>query len=400
MDARRRRGRPAAARCLLLLLALLAMVPLAQAAPRIGVATMQPGEIFFERFGHNAIVVDDPALGGPVSYNFGFFDLDEPGFVGNFVRGDMHYMLVALPLRDDLAYYREVGRGVTIQWLDLGDREATALAAALAENARPENARYRYDYFLDNCSTRVRDALDRALGGALQRQLAGRSRGNTFRGDAVRLASPAPWMWLGFDLGLGPAADRPNALWQDAFVPMRLAAALDEARGSDGRPLVAATETLVPHRLPPEPPDAPRPWWPWLLAGLAVAVALRMLGARKAAAVAGIALPFWSLCGVLGLLLAFLWGFTDHRFAWANQNLLLLSPLCLLLLPGGWRIARGRPAGALFHGVAWLVALGALLALFLHWLPVLPQRNAHWIALLLPIHAALAWTLARPARTH
>lgn len=381
----------------LLILLLLGVFP-AMAQPRIGVATMQPGEIFFERFGHNAIVVDDPAAAGPVSYNFGFFDLDEPGFVGNFIRGEMHYRLVALPLHDDLAYYREVGRGVTVQWLDLSDTEAASLAAALAENAKPENARYRYDYFLDNCSTRVRDAIDRALGGELQRQLASRSRGNTYRADAVRLASPAPWMWLGFDLGLGPSADRPNALWQDAFVPMRLASALDESRRPDGRPLVLETGTLVPHRLPPEPPEAPRPWWPWLLAGAAIAVALRLSGRRAPAAVAGIALPFWSLCGVLGLLLVFLWGFTEHRFAWANQNLLLLPPLCLLLLPGGWRIMRGRDAGPFFRGVAWLVSLGALLALFLHWLPVLPQRNAHWIALLLPIHAALAWTLARHAR--
>ena len=381
-----------------LLLVLLLAASLAQAAPRIGVATMQPGEIVFERFGHNAIVVDDPALGLPVSYNFGFFDLDEPGFTANFIRGDMHYRLVALPLQDDLAYYREVGRGVTIQWLDLSDDEAASLAAALAENAKPENARYRYDYFLDNCSTRVRDALDGALDGALQRQLAGRSRGNTYRGDAVRLASPAPWMWLGFDLGLGPSADRPNALWQDAFVPMRLAAALDEVRRPDGRPLVAATETLLPHRLAPEPPEAPRPWWPWLLAGLAIAVALRWLGARAPAIVAGLALPWWTLCGVLGLLMLFLWGFTEHRFGWANQNLLLLPPLCLLLLPGAWRIVRGRAAGRCFRIVAWLVAAGAVLALFLHWLPVLPQRNAHWIALLLPIHVALAWTLAVPAR--
>ena len=392
-----RGGTPLAA-LLALLLPWLAFPAMAQV--RIGVATMQPGEIFFERFGHNAIVVDDPALAGPVSYNFGFFDMDEPDFTGNFIRGDMRYRLVALPLQDDLAYYREVGRGVSIQWLDLDDAEAIALAAALAENAKPENARYRYDYFLDNCSTRVRDALDHALGGLLKRQLASRSRGNTYRGDAVRLASPATWMWLGFDLGLGPAADKPNALWQDAFVPMRLAQSLDEARRGDGRPLVASTEVLVAHRLPPEPPEAPRPWWPWLLAGAAIALALHMLGRRSRAWVAGIALPFWSLSAAIGLVLAFLWGFTDHRFAWANQNLLLLSPLCLLLLPGGWRIARGRAAGALFRAVAWLVALAALLALFLHWLPVLPQRNVHWIALLLPIHLALASTLARraPAR--
>ncbi|TWT18554.1 DUF4105 domain-containing protein [Luteimonas marina] len=381
-----------------LLLVLTLATSLAQAAPRIGVATMQPGEIFFERFGHNAIIVDDPAFAEPVSYNFGYFDMDEPDFVGRFVRGDMRYRLVALPLSQDMAYYREVGRGVSVQWLDLSDDEAARLAMALAENAKPENAVYRYDYFTDNCSTRVRDALDAALGGTLQRQLAGRSRGNTFRGDAVRLASPAPWMWLGFDLGLGPAADRPNALWQDAFVPMRLADALAGLHRDDGRPLVTGTEQLLPHRLPPEPPEAPRRWWPWLLAGIAIAIALRALGQHRPAALAAIALPFWTLCGVLGGLMLFLWGATEHRFAWANQNLLLLSPLCLLLLHGGWRIARDRAPGAVFRTAAWVVAFGAVVALFLHWLPVLPQRNVHWICLLLPIHAALAWTLGQGSR--
>ncbi|HKN79642.1 MAG TPA: hypothetical protein VJW16_10810, partial [Lysobacter sp.] len=61
------------------------------ASPRIGVLTMQPGEVFFERFGHNAIVVDDPAAPTPISYNFGFFDLGEAGFIGRFVKGEMQY---------------------------------------------------------------------------------------------------------------------------------------------------------------------------------------------------------------------------------------------------------------------------------------------------------------------
>ena len=375
-----------------MLLALLATLPL-HAAPRIGVATMQPGEIFFERFGHNAIVVDEPALGEPVSYNFGYFDMEEPDFVSRFVRGDMRYRLVALPLSQDMAYYREVGRGVSVQWLDLDPAQARGLAAALADNALPENAVYRYDYFTDNCSTRVRDALDAALGGALQRQLASRSRGNTYRGDAVRLASPAPWMWLGFDLGLGPSADRPNSLWEDAFVPMRLADALSGMRLEGGRPLVSSTEQLLPHHLPPEPPEAPRSWWPWLLAGLALALGALALQRRRPALLAGGAFAFWTLGGLLGLVMVFLWGFTEHRFAWANHNLLLLSPLSLLLLAGGWRIARGRDGGALFRALLWALATAAVIALFLHLLPVLPQRNAHWIALLLPVHLALAWTL-------
>jgi hypothetical protein len=378
----------------LLLPWLLAASAATMAAPRIGVATMQPGEIFFERFGHNAIVVDDPAAAGPVSYNFGYFDMEEPDFFERFVRGEMRYMLVALPLEQDLAYYRDVGRGVSLQWLDIDDAAAVELAAALEINARPENARYRYDYFLDNCSTRVRDGLDRALGGALRTQLETRSQGNTFRSEAVRLASPAPWMWLGFDLGLGPEADQPNSLWRDAFVPMRLADALRRARRPDGRPLVVEEVELLPHRVSPEPAEFPRPWPAWLLTGLVLAAGLLWLGRRnRVALVAAVALPWWAVGGLLGTTMAYLWGFTAHHFAWGNLNLLLTSPLGLALLPGAWRMARGRPAGRTFRWLLALVAGLALLAPFLSWLPAQPQRNTHWIALLLPIQLAFASVL-------
>ncbi|MDQ2702951.1 MAG: DUF4105 domain-containing protein, partial [Pseudomonadota bacterium] len=141
-------------------------------APRIGVMTMQPGEIFFERFGHDSIVVMDPETGTAISYNFGSFDPGEPGFFGRFVRGQMEYLLVAQPLDQDLAIYQYEGRGVSIQWLALTPEQADGLAAYLEEEARPENARYRYDYFTNNCATRVRDAIDDALGGLLHNRIA------------------------------------------------------------------------------------------------------------------------------------------------------------------------------------------------------------------------------------
>ncbi|WP_242110714.1 DUF4105 domain-containing protein [Luteimonas aquatica] len=380
---------------LLLALALLCLPLLGNAATRVGVLTMQPGSIFFERFGHDALVVDDPARGEPVSYNYGFFDPGEPGFIGNFVHGVMMYQLVALPLSEDLRYYQETGRGVSIQWLDLSEAEAERLAAALAHNARPENARYRYEYFTDNCATRVRDAIDTALNGALKRQLEGRSHGNTYRGESVRLASPAWWMWLGFDIGLGPAADRPLSVWEESFVPMRLADALREVNGSHGRPLVGAEQRLLPHRIAPEPADFRLPWWPWLLCGALIGFVAVRAARHRPRAVAAAALPFWALCVVLGALMAFIWVFTEHRFGWSNHNLLLLNPLCLLLLPGGWRIARGREGGRGFGRWLGVVLACAVAALFLLWIPLAPQRNAHWLALLLPIHYGLFLALRR-----
>lgn len=364
------------------------------AAPRIGVLTMQPGQVFFERFGHDAIVVVDPHSGRAISYNFGYFDMSEPDFLARFVRGEMLYQLVALPAELDLAQYRDAGRGVDVQWLDLEPEQARALAAALAERARPENSRYRYDYFTANCATQVRDALDDALDGTLKSQLSARSRGNTYRSEAVRLARPAPWMWLGFDLGLGPYADRALSRWEEGFVPMRLADSLREARNSAGRPLVMAEERLLPHRIDPEPAEHPRRWWPWALAGLVLAAGI-LAARRRLRLLGGFALPLWLLCGLAGALLVYLWGFTAHQAGWANRNLFLLNPLCLLLVPGAVALLRGCMPGRFFRFVLWAVAALAALGWILQWLSLQPQYNLPWIGLLLPVHAALALALGR-----
>ncbi|MBV6777219.1 DUF4105 domain-containing protein [Xanthomonas campestris pv. carissae] len=375
--------------------------PASQSAPRIGVVTMQPGEVFFERFGHDAIVVVDPRTQQATSYNFGFFDPSEPDFVPRFARGEMMYYLVALPLEEDLSQYRDAGRGVSIQWLDLPPDQARALAEGLAVRSQPENARYHYDYFMANCATMVRDTLDRAMGGALKSQLAGRSRGNTFRSEAVRLASPAPWMWLGFDLGLGPYADRPLSRWEEAFVPMRLADSLTQVHNSAGRPLVQSRQVLLPHRIAPEPAEQRRHWWPWLLTGLIVAAGVLALG-RRQRLLAGLALPFWLVCAIGGGLLVYLWGFTAHQSAWANRNLLLVNPLCVLLWFGGIRLQLGHRPGRWFNVLSWVVAACALAALVIHWLSFQAQDNLQWVMLLLPIHTALAIALRPrdlPART-
>ncbi len=363
-------------------------------APRIGVVTMEPGEIFWERFGHDAIVVDDVALGEPISYNFGFFDMAEPGFIRRFVEGRMEYMLVALPLEQDMQYYRDVGRGVRIQWLQLDPAQARQLAAALAENAKPENARYRYDYYTDNCATRVRDAINRALGGQLRPQLDSRSSGDTYRSESVRLASPAPWMWLGFDIILGPFGDRPLSRWDQAFLPRRLADDLREAKNVDGRPLVVSQQQLLPQRQAAEPEPQSRTIMPWLLLGLALAIAVVALARHAPRPLAAFASLLWLLCGCVGLVLVLSWAFTDHRALWANRNLLLFNPLCLLLLPGGFALLRGRAPGMHFAQLLKIVAVMAALACVPLWLQALPQRNGAWIALLLPIHAAFAWAWA------
>ena len=363
--------------------------PADMAAPRIGVVTMEPGEIFFERFGHNAIVVEDPASGRRISYNFGYFDLDEPNFFVNFIHGQMRYWLVALPLEQDMARYRELGRGASLQWLDLAPDQARALATSLAARASGEGARYRYDYFTSNCSTQVRDALDQALGGILRSQLSSRSQGNTYRSESVRLAAPAAWMAVGFHLGLADYADKPLSRWEESFIPMRLRDALREVRLPDGRPLVASESVLHPHRIGQPPAEAPRLRVEALFTGLVLALGAFWLGRRAPRALAGVALGFWTVAGLAGLVMLFIWFGSAHVAGHGNENLLLLSPLCLFLLPGGWARLRGREPSVRFRWLLRIVVAGAALAGFLKFMPFRPQENVEWVLLLLPLHWAL-----------
>lgn len=370
--------------------------PVELPAPRIGVITMAPGEIFWERFGHDAIVVDDPSLDEPISYNFGFFDMGEPGFIKRFVRGRMEYVLVALPMAQDLQYYSDVGRGARIQWLSLSPEQARQLAVDLAENAKPENARYRYDYYTDNCATRVRDALNRAFEGQLKRQLDGRSSGDTYRSESLRLASPELWMWLGFDIALGPYADRRLTRWEQAFLPRALSEDLRKVTTVDGKPILISEQELLPQRQAAEPQSQALRIMPWLLTGLGLAIVILASVRRARRLLAVFASMFWLLCGSIGLVLAFAWAFTDHQALWANRNLLLFNPLCLFLLPGAWL---PPPPSWRFELLLKLVAVIAALACLPLWLQAFPQQNGAWIALLLPIHIAFALAWSSPRRT-
>lgn len=376
-----------------------------QPAPRIGVITMTPGEDYWARFGHNAILVEDAASGERISYNYGYFDFEQPGFMRRFMRGQMLYQLVALPLEVDLHTYATEGRGATLQWLDLPAAQAIALADFLKWNALPENADYRYDYFTDNCSTRVRDALDRALDGALARQLRTRSHGLTYRNEALRLGAGLPWMLLGMHAGLGPFADRPLSLWDEAFVPQRLADALQSVELEDGRPLVREQLELLPDRLRLEHAATPQLRGHFTLAGLGLALLLGILlrqQAGPAARLTGAALAagIWLVCGLGGLLLLALWALTAHVAAWGNENLLLLNPLCLVLLAAVPALARGRQAAHWLTVVAHVVLAATALALFLRFLPFRIQNNADFIVLLAPVHVVLAWRLARRDDAH
>jgi hypothetical protein len=405
---------------LLLLLSLLFAAPAlaqpllpAQAAQpngddlEVSVLTFGPGEIYWERFGHNAILVRNHATGAAVAFNYGMFDFKQKNFFLNFARGYMLYRIAADPLERDLDIYRYEGRWVQEQKLNLTPAQRLALLDYLRWNVQPENRDYRYDYFLSNCSTKVRDALDQVLGGALRKQLEAKMTSNSYRFDAVRLVSPDFWAGIGMDVALGPVADQPQSQLQESFVPMVLMQQLREAKITDAegheQPLVLEDKRILEAHIPDDPPQPPDWRLDFLLAGLGFAALLLVLGRFRRAFAARLgfmllASAYSLLCGVCGLILLALWFLTQHWAGWHNENLLLLNPLCLLLLPA-WLMsarARWRPrpwAQRLIRIVAALAAFSLLLRL----VPGCFQANLPWILLLLPPHLALLYSARRAA---
>jgi hypothetical protein len=117
------------------------------------------------------------------------------------------------------------------------------------------------------------------------------------------------------------------------------------------------------------------------------------LGARARRVVGGVALVFWLVCTLAGALMLFIWFGSGHVAGWANRNLLLLDPLCVLLLPAAVQVLRGRALAAWSRWLLRLVAALSVLAWMLHWFPFNVQANIAWVALLVPVHLALAYVL-------
>jgi hypothetical protein len=358
----------------------------------IYVVTFGPGDHPFFKFGHDALLVRDRATGRDLVYNFGTFRF-EPGLIGEFLKGRLTYWLSVSTLPVVMASYEHENRTIVLQELALGPAAKRELVARLQENARPENREYKYDYFLDNCSTRVRDAVDRATGGALRAVSRAPGR-QTLREQALRMTADAVPLYLALDLVLAGVTDRPIDRWAEMYIPEELERGLRAVTvpGPAGsRPLVVSEQTAFAANRPPPLERPPARFVPLLLVGLGIGLVLVALGWAAphrplVRALFGIVVAAWGLLvGFIGCFLIYAWTMTDHVVAHRNENIFLCAPWALSLLVLGVGVALGW-RGATRNALR--VAVSALLFAILGWslkaFPPFHQHNGELIALLLP----------------
>ena len=363
--------------------------------------TTEQGDLVWERFGHNALWVRDRETGEGEAYNWGLFSFFQEGFWLRLARGTMLY---SMGPDDPMAMIEEAryfDRRVWLQELALTPAQKLELLAFVQLNALPQNRDYRYDYYRDNCSTRVRDALDRVLGGRIRESAEAVSTSHTYRWHTRRLLPAFPVEYAGIQLVLGAAADRPLTGWEEMFLPIRLMEELRDVEVPDGeggmRPLVVQELQLLETTRDPIPTTPPFALPLFLMVGLFWGGGILVLSRRGPAlgwvGRSGLAVLAggWAIVAAgSGILLLGAWAFTDHVFWYRNLNLLQVNPL-FLPVPVAFLIF-------LFKGVfpPWGRELAAALGVvagvgFLIWLlPGQGQGNGEILALTLPVNLSLA----------
>jgi hypothetical protein len=348
----------------------------------VWLVTFGPGENYWERFGHNAIWLREPAKGLDHTFNFGFFDFEQKDFFLRFLRGRMLYFSIAQPAGEEFKFYRQENRSIRIQKLNVSDSQYMQLRDYLLNEIQPQNRDYRYDYYLNNCSTRIRDALDIALDGALSAQTKPKPAELNFREQTRRLTEMEFWYYLGLELGLGYPVDRAVSRWDEMFIPMVVAdeiAAISHTDILTGSQLVSVDSMLFTSTGAGPADTASSMWYRFLLLGLLIAGAAWLSGKFMPPVwLLGICSAWVMICVTGGLVLASLWLLTDHGVTRPNANLLLLNPLLILALIPSLR----RFGAVVFAG-------GVVFALLLLLLPT-HQYNLDVLALLAPINLAVA----------
>ena len=329
---------------------------------RISLMTVAPGEFVYSTFGHSAIRVKDPAQRFDRCYNYGTFDFEQPNFLLKFCRGKLLYMLDVEPYRSFEYGNLQDLRLMEEQALNLDQAQKQRLFDLLQENYKEENRFYKYDFFYDNCATRIRDIMNETFFHQLRYDSSGLKKGETMRDLLHPYVENKPWLSFGIDLVLGLPADRVAYTEDFMFLPDYLHDLVGKAQKTDGQALVIAERKipengLTTHKFQPTPLDRPL----WMMSLLALIGLLTMANPRTERIFDVI---FWFVLGIAGLVIFLLWFATDHTPTKNNLNILWALPTHLLFF---YRIRKSEWTQFYFMGVGFLAA-----ALLLSWV-WLPQ---------------------------
>jgi len=298
----------------------------------ISLLTCSPGGEIYSLFGHSAIRVKDPVSRIDLVFNYGIFDFETPNFVMKFVRGKLLYKLGVERFRRFQYQYVQENRQVIEQVFNLDALQKQKVYDFLTNNALPENAEYKYDFFFDNCASRIDDVLRASLGEEFTYDIPKREY-LSFRNQLdyyIDGSYPkSPWADFGMDLILGIPADQTADFKGEMFLPDLLSNNFTFGKLNNKTPLVKASKIIIPRKKPASIAN-----WTvtplllfWVLCGITALFFLR----KNNTFTKIFDFVLFLLLGLSGALFIFMWVATDHSVCHQNLNMLWMNPFHLLL---------------------------------------------------------------------
>lgn len=336
----------------------------------ISVLTLGPyqGELY-SAFGHSAMRVTDPAQNFDFIFNWGVFDFDQPNFYLNFARGKNFYMLAAHPSDVFIDYYIRHNRFIHEQKLNLTTAQKQKLFDYLLWNVQSENRSYRYDYFYDNCATRIRDVVVKVFGDSVKFDDSYITTEYSIRDLCELYLKQQPWGDLGIDICLGLPMDKKAAPYEYMFLPDYIESSFDRA-SINGSPIVKEKSSVYESVVEEYHRSLFHPLNVFILIAV-IALALSVYDFKRKKISTWFDVILFGITGAIGLLLFTLWVATDHKAAANNFNLLWALPTNFIAVI------------AFYKNPGWLkkyfLVVGIVSSLTLIAWPLLPQQLNYFL---------------------
>lgn len=296
---------------------------------QVSLLTCGTGEEIYSVFGHTAVRIIDSTKGTDIVYNYGTFDGYDEHFEMKFMQGKLLYYLSEDDYSDFIGFYGEDGRWVDEQVLNIAEADKKQIQDYLATNLLPENRAYKYDFFFDNCATRIRDIFTQTHGEAFRYpNVLPQGKALSFRDIINRYLAGNVWERFGINILLGSKIDQPMTNSQIMFLPDYLSDGVGGAT-LNGKPFAGKAQRIVEGEKSVFHPDYSLQL---VLYGLLLLLATGLLIPRLKLLGAFLSNFILILTGLLGVLILVMWFGTDHQACSGNFNLLWALPTNLMFV--------------------------------------------------------------------
>jgi len=298
----------------------------------ISVLTIGSGTSLNDAFGHNGFRIKDKVQGIDEVFDYGRFPFNEPGFYLNFARGKLSYSIGKDAFNDVLNFYTWQNRTIREQVLNLNAVEKQKLYTFLLNNYKPENRAYLYDFFYDNCATKIKDVANTALNNGISFHKPDDYQAQSFRTLIQNNLNKNSWGSLGIDIALGSVIDREASPEEQMFLPENIHKFFSKATLQNGEPLVSKSETLYAEK---EKNTASNLWSsPLVILSLIASGILWITYSdyKNKKRSKWLDITLFVITGLIGVFLLLLWFATDHSATAHNYNLLWAFALNVFMI--------------------------------------------------------------------